>query len=225
MSGPGVVNRHTVRRRKAGRPPGRSAEQTRARILDAALDLFGAQGYGATSMSAVAAEAGLSMTGLVHHFPSKPDLLTAVLEARDQADMAELHGGGDGRLSPGWACLDDLAEVVARNATRLPVVRLFTMLAGEAVDADHPAHDWLVLHHDRARDGVAGALRAGQEAGTVAAGVDPEQVARLVVAVMDGLQVQWLAAPDEVDMVADFRAFAAGWPGSGQGEHRLPRER
>ncbi len=44
-------------------------------------------------MVAVAEAAGLSQTGLLHHFPSKELLLAGVLQRRDEQDMAALDGG------------------------------------------------------------------------------------------------------------------------------------
>ncbi|MDX3800801.1 TetR family transcriptional regulator C-terminal domain-containing protein [Streptomyces sp. AK04-3B] len=37
--------------------------------------------------------------------------------------------------------------------------------------------------------------------------IDADRIARQVIAVMDGLQPQWLLDPESVDMVADFRAY------------------
>lgn len=47
---------------------------TRARIRDAALALFGAQGFSATSIRAIAERAGVSAALVMHHFGSKESL-------------------------------------------------------------------------------------------------------------------------------------------------------
>ena len=52
---------------------------TRARILDAALSLMSEHGVAGTSMRMLAGECGLNVATLYHHFPSKADLLRAVL--------------------------------------------------------------------------------------------------------------------------------------------------
>lgn len=49
----------------------------RARIRDAAINLFGSQGYGGAGMRAIAAEAGVSPALVVHHFGSKEGLREA----------------------------------------------------------------------------------------------------------------------------------------------------
>ena len=55
---------------------------TRQRILDAALSLMSEHGVAGTSMRMLAGECGLNVATLYHHFPSKADLLQAVLAER-----------------------------------------------------------------------------------------------------------------------------------------------
>ena len=53
------------------------AEQTRAGIVDAALRLFGAAGYDATTMRAIADEAGVSLGSAYYYFSGKEELIQA----------------------------------------------------------------------------------------------------------------------------------------------------
>ena len=73
-------------RRGRGRPRGASSAATRRQVLDAATQVIGTNGYGATSMAAVAQAAGISPSGLAHYFSSREELLAAVLERRDELD-------------------------------------------------------------------------------------------------------------------------------------------
>ena len=52
---------------------------TRDRILDAATDLFGRRGVDAVSLDMIAAEVGVAKQTLLYWFPSKDDLVRAVL--------------------------------------------------------------------------------------------------------------------------------------------------
>jgi AcrR family transcriptional regulator len=54
----------------------------RARILDAAYDLFQQQGYNASSVHEIAARAGVSGGAFHHHFPTKKALGLAVIQER-----------------------------------------------------------------------------------------------------------------------------------------------
>jgi AcrR family transcriptional regulator len=55
-------------------------EATRGALLDAARQLFGSQGYGATSTEEIVALAGVTKGALYHHFADKEDLFRAVFE-------------------------------------------------------------------------------------------------------------------------------------------------
>jgi AcrR family transcriptional regulator len=62
--------------------PGTGAIRARRRILDAGVELMGRHGSAGTSMRQLAAAAGLNVATLYHYFPSKADLLHAVIEER-----------------------------------------------------------------------------------------------------------------------------------------------
>ncbi|NYG06960.1 AcrR family transcriptional regulator [Phycicoccus badiiscoriae] len=204
-----VPHRPPATRRGRGRPRGAAGTGgTRERIVAAAADLFAERGFHATPMTALAAAAGLSQTGLLHHFPTKEDLLAAVLEQRDLRDLASLSARR-GAPARGWEVFDDMVELVRLNAGREAMVRLFTTLAGEAVDPAHPGHDWLRRHHAGAVDSLTSALTDAVADGTAAPGIPAGTIARQLVALMDGLQLQWLMAPDEVDMAADVATQVA----------------
>src|SRR5215207_10741354 len=67
-----------ARSTRRGRPPKDEARDTRAGILDAALDLFARQGFAGTSVREIARAAGLSDGGLYRHFPSKQAVFDAL---------------------------------------------------------------------------------------------------------------------------------------------------
>ena len=194
-------------RRGRGRPRGPAGSaDTRARIVSAAGDLFAERGYQATPMSAVADAAGLSQTGVTHHFPDRAGLLAAVLERRDVRDVEGLSARR-GRPARGWEVLDDMVELARLNTGRAGIVRLYASLSGEAIDPGHPGHAWLGRHLDDGVAAVESALGQAVEDGTARPGVPAATVARQLVALMDGLQVQWLLAPADVDMAGVVAAY------------------
>ncbi|NMG53706.1 TetR/AcrR family transcriptional regulator [Aromatoleum aromaticum] len=75
--------------RGRGRPRGQDANY-RARLLDAALDAFGAQGFEAASLRAIAASAGCNVSMVAHYFGSKAELWGAVVERIEGQVRAEL---------------------------------------------------------------------------------------------------------------------------------------
>lgn len=56
------------------------SERSRRQVLDAALDLFSHQGYGATTMREIADRAGVSTGNCYHHFPDKETIFKTLLE-------------------------------------------------------------------------------------------------------------------------------------------------
>lgn len=183
-----------------------SGEESRAKAVAVATELFALTGFKGTSVAAVAAGTGLSQSGLLHHFPSKAALLTAVLEERDRQDGDFLAGSGGPPL--GWAAFDALAALIARNSARPHLVGLFVRLAAEAVEPSHPAHTWVDEHYRGLRRWLTEAVRTGQEQGEIASEAPVDSVVRTTIAVVDGLQQQWLLQPDEVSMTAEFEVFA-----------------
>lgn len=177
-----------------------------SRILDAADRAFAEQGYEGTSLARVAESVGMSQAGLLHHFPSKRALLMAVLARRDAVDSARIGLPGHAR---GLGALDALVELVQHNATVRGLVQSFCVLTGESAAELHPARPYFARRYARLRAELGEALRAGVELGEVRPDVDCAAVAAEVFAVMDGLQLQWLHAPGEADMVALFGAYAA----------------
>ena len=94
-------------RARAARPARMAkSEQTRARILDAALSLFNERGTAAVSTNHIAAAAGLSPGNLYYHFADKQEIIRALhdrytaahqglwdLDAGERADLARLRAG------------------------------------------------------------------------------------------------------------------------------------
>lgn len=133
----------------------------------------------------------MSLTSVVHHFPTKTELLEAVLENAD-------------RTSP-WAQAPSLdsgtaaavLDLVRFNLDRPELLRLLAILASEASAPDHPAHQWFVDRYRRITADFARFIRHDQDAGLVASDVNIEDAARAVIAAWDGFQLQWLLDPTQ----------------------------
>lgn len=174
---------------------------TRRHVVEVATGLFGELGYRSASLREVAARAGLTHPGLLHHFPTKAALLAAVLERRDELDSARyVPGTGDG-----LSRLRDLVRLVEHNAEVPAIVELHATLSAEAVDPEHPAHAWFVERYGATRRQFTAVLEQAAADGVLVPGVDPVTAASALAALMDGLQVQWLLDRESVDMAAVVR--------------------
>jgi AcrR family transcriptional regulator len=159
---------------------------TRARIVEAARQLFFEQGYHATGMAQILKTAGARSGSLYHFFPSKEELLVAVLERyKELLHPAVLH--------PAYARTTD------------PIERVFAVLDGyrrllEATDFElgcpignvaiensntHPAVRRLVTENFEAW--AAAVAQSISEAGSrLPRDIDPVRLGRHVLAVMEG---------------------------------------
>ncbi|MET7739155.1 TetR family transcriptional regulator [Streptomyces sp. NPDC005385] len=172
------------------------SEERRAEIVRAALEVIAERGYRGASLAAVAERVGLTQQGLLHHFPTKEALLVAVLKERDQWDAVP---------DSAWRA-DLLVSLVEYNAMRPGIIQTFSALLGESVTEGHPAREFFTRRYTAVRANMASVLRT-EYGERLPSGLTPERAAPLLVAVMDGLQYQWLLDPESVDMPAAFRDF------------------
>jgi hypothetical protein len=89
------------------------------------------------------------------------------------------------------------------------LVQLFVTLSAEATDPDHPAHEFFVARYEEVTRYFVDQLASAREAGQVSADADLTAAAQQLIAVMDGLQVQYLLT--KADMVTAFDQFLEGF--------------
>ncbi len=174
-----------------------AADTRRAQLVAAAADMIAEQGFHVFSIAALAERCALTRAGVLHHVGSKEQLLIDVLEEKERAsaaavaDLLREHGVRDDR-----GVLDLL---VRRNLAQPQLIRLFTVLAAESINPEHPAHGYF---RDRLR-------RNAQRLAPVLTGFDRPgaEVAVEVLSYLDGLQVNWLRDPT-IDLMAHWAAFA-----------------
>ncbi|MFE5284902.1 TetR/AcrR family transcriptional regulator [Nocardia sp. NPDC056611] len=176
----------------------------RVQIIGEALRTFATNGYRDAALSEIAERCGLTVPGLLHYFPNKEALLAAVLDQYDQIDLQRLTFLFDASGPQALRWLVQLAEYYQRRPW---LSRLFAVLTGEAVTANHPAHAWIVSRYRHLTIRLGQTLEKGKIDGAVRADVDSAAVARQALAMMDCLQLQWLLDPESVDMPAAFGRY------------------
>lgn len=174
----------------------------REEILDQAMAMFGEAGYRGASLRVIATRCGISHPGLLHHFPTKESLLLAVLEHRDAVDDQWLEAG----RPTGVDRLRRLVGLAALNARRRGIVELFCVLSAEATAADHPAHAYFVERYRTAVLSTAVSYAEAREKGVLREDIDPGEAAQQLIALMDGLQTQWLLSGCATDMAGVLQA-------------------
>ena len=186
----------------------------RAEILRAARDVFTTRGFRGGSLGEIAERVGITHQGVLHYFGSKERLLVEVLADRDVEGTA-------GEPPVGIAFLEHLLDTARLNTTRSGIVQAYTVLSAESVTPGHPAQGWF---RDRFTDLRAGVTQALADiCGSAVPESELDRGASAIIAVMDGLQVQWLLDPNAVDMPAVLLAVVNGLL-AGWGQPKLPAE-
>ncbi|GAA5025712.1 TetR/AcrR family transcriptional regulator [Microbacterium fluvii] len=176
----------------------------RQRIVDEALLVFARSGLTAGSIREIAKRVDLTPAGVLHHFSSKEELFAEVLRQRDEKVR---QAAGD---PAAHTVVEQAAKVVAHNQQTRGLTSLYAMVSAEATDPQHPSHEEFAERYRASAAGATELLAAGQRDGEVRADLDPALAARLISAVMDGIQLQWLL-DDDVDMNALFAEFVRGY--------------
>lgn len=163
---------------------------TRSHLVEAARQLFHAQGYEATSLAAIADRAGAKPGSLYYFFRTKLDLLVAVLE-RYRELLYPLV------IEPAFRKSDDPLERILHVVSGYRDMSRLTEDAGgcpignlalEMADASPAVHAGIVANFDAWCAAIEGCL---EEAGDrLPASVDRARLARFVLTVMEGAVLQ-----------------------------------
>ncbi len=176
----------------------------RREILAETASVLVARGYRGTSLSDIAERVNMSHQGLLYYFGTKDRLLQEAVAERGRVEsdaIAAAFRSDDASIS---RLPDLLRAMAAQGATG----RLFVVLAPENLDEADPLHGFFVDRYARARQLVADVVRGDIERGSLRRDIDVDQVAIEVVAVLLGLEVQWVMDPEQVDHVSAVETYA-----------------
>ncbi|MCR1983282.1 TetR/AcrR family transcriptional regulator [Cellulosimicrobium cellulans] len=169
----------------------------REEILKAAMATFGSKGYHNGPLTEIAEQVDMTHAGILHHFGSKDHLLLEVLRYRDESDVAGL----DGQHIPGGIDMfRHLVRTAFLNAQRAGIVQTYAVLSAESVTDAHPAREFFEVRYRTLRREAVEAFEALCAERGVAVPTTVRHASASILAVMDGLQVQWLLDPTQVDL-------------------------
>ena len=167
---------------------------TRTQLVDAAERLFTAQGFHATSLDAVAAEAGFTKGAVYSNFASKEDLFFAVYERRVDARVAEVERIIEEAPTP----RDGIERIIPGTRHRPETDDRWMAVFFEfwAHVLRHPElRERFAAQHRRIIDVLAAAMvESGEKMPD-----DPHKLATARYAMQLGLQLERLTQPDVVD--------------------------
>jgi AcrR family transcriptional regulator len=184
----------------------RAGAARRAKIVSAALTLFAVQGYRGTSLAAVAKQAGITQSGLLHHFPTKEALLAEVLAERDRQTFDAVEVGREYEGPAMVRALEIVYDMVRRSRQNRELTRMGHLGTFGSNDIPEIALEWARERVRTFRAHLAAVVKEGVATGHVRADADPTAVASLIIGTITGLEEQWLL-DESFDMVAAMGAF------------------
>lgn len=185
-------------------PSKRSDPDVRRRlILEEAIRTISERGYFGFRIQDLAQRCGLTNGGLLYHFASKEELLLAVLDERERRDVVAVREAtgidppqrGDTPLTL-QEVKSVLCTIVVRGTQQPEIVRLLHVLNAEALHEGHPAHRYFIDREARVLRKFADMVRPFTE--------NPEGMARRILALAGGLEIQWLRSGCTFDLAEEW---------------------
>jgi AcrR family transcriptional regulator len=199
-----VTEEESSRPRSRRRGPYGKSAATRQAILDAARTALQSFGYRGASLRKIGALAGIDQSSIMHYFSSKEELMLAVVEDAEQqaAEFSSAH------RPRGLASVPiSMIDLARKNTDHSSAILTFAVLEAEATATDHPLHAYFRERGERRRAGLATWFHVAADAGLVRPGVDPDIAAGSFLALWQGIEIQWLNAPDGLDVVRHLENY------------------
>lgn len=187
-------------------PPTRIQRKNRGAILEAALQVFAARGFGGATVDQIAAEAGLSKPNLLYYFPSKEAIYAALVERQldtwlDPLRALDAHG-------------EPVEEILDYVRRKLEMARDYPresrLFANEILQGAPQLGDTLAGPLKALVDEKCAVIREWSDAGRIAR-VDPHHLIFSIWATTQHyadfeVQVQAVLGPRSEDWFADAEA-------------------
>ena len=166
--------------------------QRRGEILTAAEGIFAAKGYAAATMDEVAAAAGVSKGTMYNYFENKRDLFLQVFSevlAGEESDVVKL-------ISAPLSGSEKLRKILGLWVNRLEryqdIGRLVLEFWASAAREEQGGElaGWFNQMYTRWRGRIAEIIAQGIDEGEFRKDFDPGVAAALVLAILDGIEVQ-----------------------------------
>jgi AcrR family transcriptional regulator len=178
----------------ADRGPYAKGRERRQAILESTLEVFSEVGSRGASMSAVARKVGISPALLQYYFGSREDLLQAVITEWDRENAVR---------GEGLTHFAHFLRAIHHNMRIPGVIHLYMTCVVEATDPDHPHREFYAERYHNLSPGIVEEVRRQQREGALRQDLDPDRIARILLATIEGLQIRWLHEPD-FDLMEEF---------------------
>ena len=170
----------------------------RDQLLEGAIECLRTKGYARTTARDIAAAANANLASIGYHFGSKEALLNEAItrtceEWTARLGQAAFASGSESpleQMGASWVAMLSSFEQLR------PVLIGLVEAVGQSAWSEDLRRE-LAAHYKASREQVASMVRASLGDEAESAGADPSVVASFLIAVCDGLVMQWLLDPDE----------------------------
>lgn len=150
---------------------------------------------------------GITDAGVLYHFPTKSDLLLAVLQHHDTvqrdrfSELVSSGGLGAIRNIRGWGYVMEQHPEIAS---------LHVILSAEHLLESSPTNEFFCARYTRLLGALAAVIEQGVADGDVRDDIDPALEAASLMAVLDGLRLQHFFAPEISPLGDRVREYVDG---------------
>lgn len=179
-------------------------------VLDAAQHLFVSQGYHGTKVDQIARRAGLTKAAIYFYFDDKRSLLDALLDRVEERVYRPLCVE---LTRSEISAVDRLVAFLHRQAesggTDAEMLLLPVVISKEFSGSGDPGEQRVQALYGRIYAAIEKMLADGQQSGEFAVHAPPSEQASIIVAVHDGMLLEWLrrGRSGQLDPQALVRAF------------------
>jgi AcrR family transcriptional regulator len=171
-------------------------EVTRARLLEATLEVLGSRGVAGTRSRDIAAAAGVNLQAITYHFGSKDELVAQALvhavRTWIEPARAALTGVADDPLGGLFGTVSALQQALEQARENFPTY----IEALATASRDETVRGQIVALLIELRDALAASIRELSATGYIAGWVEPEPMASLIIAAGDGFVMHSTLDPE-----------------------------
>ncbi len=172
----------------------------RQEILDRAIEVFRERGADGTSLRRIAEAIGVSHAALLHYFDSG----SSCWSPSTRMPRSGATPAADPIVTPG---VDTMIAAAIANVDVPGLVQLYNDAAGGLAGGGQRRRPRVLLgRFERVRDELTSSFRRQQADGDIRDDVPAEDLAALLIAASDGLQIQWLLEPS-IGLSETLRTF------------------
>lgn len=179
-------------------------------VLDAAERLFVRKGYNSTTVDEIATEAGLTKGAIYFHFADKNNVLMALIDRAEQRVIAPLIG----KLTAGHQRPGDKLIVYLHYWAQVGIEQRETMflpilMSLEFTGTGDQIEKRLTRMYERIYEVLTAIIAKGHQDGSIRKQAAPREQAAILIAMMEGMLLEWLRRTDSINGPAIVRAMRA----------------